>query len=72
LLEKLEAMKASLAGRVFDVIGEVLSLNDVNLSEAEQSALGKLLANWRAVVEFAVVSKAERADKKRAQEQLFE
>jgi len=24
-------MKASLAGRVFDVIGEVLSLNDVNL-----------------------------------------
>ena len=34
LLQKLETMKArSLAGRVFDVIGEVLSLNDVNLPE---------------------------------------
>ncbi|MBN2133798.1 MAG: DUF3883 domain-containing protein [Sedimentisphaerales bacterium] len=38
LLEKLEAMKASLAGRVFDVIGEVLSLNDVNLPEMLREA----------------------------------
>jgi len=33
LLEKLEQMRAVLADRVFDVIGEVLSLNDVNLPE---------------------------------------
>ena len=38
LLEKLEIMKASLAGRVFDVIGEVLSLNDVNLPEMLREA----------------------------------
>jgi len=37
-----------------------------------RAALGKLLANWRAVVENAVVSKAEREDKKRGQERLFE
>jgi superfamily II DNA or RNA helicase len=38
LLEKLDAMKASLAGRVFDVIGEVLSLNEVNLPEMLREA----------------------------------
>jgi superfamily II DNA or RNA helicase len=38
LLQKLETMKASLAGRVFDVIGEVLSLNDVNLPEMLRDA----------------------------------
>lgn len=38
LLEKLETMKAQLAGRVFDVIGEVLSLNDVNLPEMLREA----------------------------------
>lgn len=31
-------MKASLAGRVFDVIGEILSLNDVNLPEMLRDA----------------------------------
>lgn len=38
LLEKLDAMKSSLEGRVFDVIGEVLSLNDVNLPEMLREA----------------------------------
>ena len=33
LLEKLDQMRDALEGRVFDVIGEVLSLNDVNLPE---------------------------------------
>jgi len=33
LLEKLEQMNEALEGRVFDVIGEVLSLNDINLPE---------------------------------------
>ena len=33
LLEKMEQMRDVLADRVFDVIGEVLSLNDVNLPE---------------------------------------
>ena len=38
LLQKLDAMRASLSGRVFDVIGEVLSLNDVNLPEMLREA----------------------------------
>jgi superfamily II DNA or RNA helicase len=38
LLEKLEVMKSALEGRVFDVIGEILSLNDVNLPEMLRDA----------------------------------
>ena len=38
LLEKLEQMRAVLADRVFDVIGEVLSLNDMNLPEMLREA----------------------------------
>jgi superfamily II DNA or RNA helicase len=38
LLEKLDQMRAVLADRVFDVIGEVLSLNDVNLPEILREA----------------------------------
>lgn len=38
LLEKLDQMHEALEGRVFDVIGEVLSLNDVNLPEMMREA----------------------------------
>jgi superfamily II DNA or RNA helicase len=38
LLEKLETMNQALEGRVFDVIGQVLSLNDVNLPEMLRDA----------------------------------
>jgi len=38
LLEKLEQMRAVLADRVFDVIGEVLSLNEVNLPDMLREA----------------------------------
>ena len=38
LLEKLEQMRTVLADRVFDVVGEVLSLNDVNLPEMLREA----------------------------------
>jgi len=38
LLEKLDQMNKALEGRVFDVIGEVLSLNDVNLTEMLREA----------------------------------
>jgi len=38
LLEKLDQMRDVLADRVFDVIGEVLSLNDVNLPEMLREA----------------------------------
>jgi len=38
LLQKMEQMRSALADRVFDVIGEVLSLNDVNLPEILREA----------------------------------
>ncbi|MCL2824303.1 MAG: DUF3883 domain-containing protein [Polyangiaceae bacterium] len=38
LLEKLEQMRQALGDRVFDVIGDVLSLNDVNLPEMLREA----------------------------------
>jgi superfamily II DNA or RNA helicase len=38
LLEKLEQMRAVLADRIFDVIGEVLSLNEVNLPDILRAA----------------------------------
>ena len=38
LLEKLDQMRDALEGRVFDVIGEVLSLNEVNLPEMLREA----------------------------------
>jgi SNF2 family DNA or RNA helicase len=38
LLYKLEQMREALEGRVFDVIGEVLSINDVNLPEMLREA----------------------------------
>ena len=38
LLQKMEQMRTALADRVFDVIGEVLSLNDVNLPEMLREA----------------------------------
>src|SRR5216683_228869 len=38
LLQKLEQMRTVLADRVFDVIGEVLSLNDVNLPDMLREA----------------------------------
>jgi len=38
LLEKMEQMRAVLADRVFDVVGEVLSLNDINLPEILREA----------------------------------
>jgi len=38
LLEKLDQMRAALGDRVFDVVGEVLSLNDVNLPEILREA----------------------------------
>jgi len=38
LLEKLDQMKDALEGRVFDVIGEILTLNDVNLPDMLREA----------------------------------
>jgi putative DNA methylase len=45
-------------------------LGDVSPT-AELSALGKLTANWQSVVEGALVSPDERADRRKGQERLL-
>ena len=47
LLHKLDQMQAALDDRVFDVIGEVLSLNDVNLPEMLREAAVRTAAARR-------------------------
>jgi hypothetical protein len=44
----------------------------VGTTAAEKAALGKLLANWRSVIEHAAVLRDERADRKAGQGRLFE
>jgi hypothetical protein len=39
---------------------------------AEKAILGKLLANWRSLIENPVESKEELGDRKRGQKRLFE
>ncbi|HPC17198.1 MAG TPA: helicase-related protein [Candidatus Hydrogenedentes bacterium] len=62
LLLKLEQMRAVLADRVFDVIGEVLSLNDVNLPEM----LREVAHDPRRLDEY--LDKIERIDPARLQQ----
>ncbi len=62
LLLKLDQMRAALADRVFDVIGEVLSLNDVNLPEM----LREVAQDPRRLDEY--LDKIERIDPARLQE----
>jgi superfamily II DNA/RNA helicase len=62
LLEKLDEMRAVLADRVFDVIGEVLSLNDVNLPEILRDAAH----DPRRLEEY--LDRIEQIDPKRLQE----
>jgi len=62
LLEKLEQMKAVLADRVFDVIGEVLSLNEVNLPDMLREAAH----DPRRLEEY--LDKIEQIDPRRLQE----
>jgi SNF2 family DNA or RNA helicase len=58
LLEKLDQMRAVLADRVFDVIGEVLSLNDVKaqLRIAETQAKDILLGQMASLMRYSSTS----------------
>jgi len=44
----------------------------IGTTVAEKSALGKLLANWRSVIENVVESREERTDRKAGQKRIFE
>ena len=44
----------------------------IGTTVAEKSALGKLLANWRSLIENVVESRQGRADRKAGQQRLLE
>jgi putative DNA methylase len=68
--ERLRVLAQALAGAALKGKSEADAARLVSTTPAEQSALGKLLANWRSVVEHAAVPKEERADRKAGQRRL--
>ena len=68
--ERLRLLAQALAGAALSGKSEEDAEKLVGTTAAERSALGKLLANWKAVIENAVVTKGERADSKAGQLRL--
>ncbi|MBN2294058.1 MAG: DUF1156 domain-containing protein, partial [Pirellulales bacterium] len=70
--ERLRILAQSLAGAGLSGKSEEDAEKLIGTTAAEKSALGKLLANWKSVIENTIVSKGEREDKKHGQTRLFE
>ena len=68
--ERLRILAQALAGAALSGKSEEDAERLVGTTPAERASLGKLLANWRSVVEDAVVSEGERSDRKRGQQRL--
>lgn len=68
--ERLRLLAQALVGAALSGKTEEDASKLIGTTPAERSALGKLLANWKAVIENAVVSPAERSDKKAGQKRL--
>ncbi|MEQ8789879.1 MAG: DUF1156 domain-containing protein [Pirellulaceae bacterium] len=68
--ERLRLLAQALVGAALSGKSEEDASKLIGTTPAERSALGKLLANWKAVIEHAVVSPAERSDKKAGQKRL--
>ena len=69
--ERLRVLAQALAGAALSGKSEQDAAKLVATTAAEQSALGKLLANWRSLVDHAVESTEERADRKAGQKRLL-
>ncbi len=65
--ERLRLLAQALVGAALSGKSEEDAEKLIGTTAAERSALGKLLANWKAVIESAVISPAERSDKKAGQ-----
>lgn len=70
--ERLRILAQALAGAALSGKSETDAERLVGTTPAERAALGKLLANWRSVIEDAVVSEGERADRKAGQKRMFD
>jgi putative DNA methylase len=70
--ERLRVMAQALAGAALSGKREEDAEKLIGTSVPEKTALGKLLANWRSVVENVMESREERADRQQGQKRLFE
>jgi putative DNA methylase len=70
--ERLRILAQTLAGAALSGKSAEDAAQLIRTSTAEQAALGKLLANWRSVVEDNVFTPSEQADQKRGQKRIFE
>lgn len=70
--ERLRVLAQALAGAALSGKTEEDASKLVGTTPAEKAALGKLLSNWRTVVESTVESPKERAERKSGQKRLFE
>jgi putative DNA methylase len=68
--ERLRVLAQALAGAALSGKSGEDAEKLVTTTVAEQTALGKLLANWKSLIENAAVSKPEREDKKAGQKRL--
>ncbi len=68
--ERLRVLAQALAGAALSGKTEEDAEKLVGTTAAEKAALGKLLANWRSVIDNAVESPTERSDRKRGQQRL--
>jgi putative DNA methylase len=68
--ERLRILAQALAGAALSGKSTADAEKLVSTTVAEQAALGKLLANWRSLIEHAGVTKDERADRKAGQQRL--
>lgn len=68
--ERLRLLAQALAGAALAGKSEEDAEKLIGTTAAERSALGKLLANWRSLIENAVVTTSERADRQAGQKRL--
>jgi putative DNA methylase len=70
--ERLRILAQALVGAALSGKSEEDSEKLIGTTVAERSALGKLLANWKSLIENSMVSKGQRVDRARGQASLFE
>ena len=70
--ERLRVLAQALAGAALSGKTEEDADKLIGTTPAEKAALGKLLANWRSLVENVVESREERTDRKSGQGRLFD
>jgi putative DNA methylase len=70
--ERLRVLAQALAGAALSGKSEEDAEKLIGTTPTEKSALGKLLANWRSLIENVVETRLERTERERGQKRLFD